>query len=393
MTSPVTPNPLPIPGVQKPRYELLDGLRGVAAILVIWYHFFEGFATSPTDQMMNHGYLAVDFFFVLSGFVIGYAYDDRWRKGLTAGRFMLRRFIRLHPMVVLAVILGAVAWLIQGSVRWDGTPMPLGSLVIALILGLLLIPAVPGSGMDVRGNGEMFPLNGPSWSLFFEYIGSLLYALCLRRLSVRALWVVVVVSGCCLAATALGNMSGTYHLGMGWSLADGGFFGGFFRLSFSFSAGLLISRTFRRRTVAGAFWICAAMLALLMAVPYIGGPELSVLNAVYDCTATLFIFPAIVYLGACGTTTDRFSTSVCNFLGELSYPVYIIHYPVMYLFYAWVWKNGYSFGEVWQVCCVLFVVILTMAWLALRYYDAPVRRYLSDRWLSSSKKKKNKQQN
>ena len=75
----------------KPRYELLDGLRGVAAVLVIWYHFFEGFATSPTDQMMNHGYLAVDFFYVLSGFVIGYAYDGRWAKGMTTGRFMLRR--------------------------------------------------------------------------------------------------------------------------------------------------------------------------------------------------------------------------------------------------------------------------------------------------------------
>ena len=82
----------------KPRYELLDGLRGVAAFAVIWYHFFEGFATSPTDQWMNHGYLAVDFFYVLSGFVIGYAYDDRWRDGgMTAGRFMLRRVIRLQP--------------------------------------------------------------------------------------------------------------------------------------------------------------------------------------------------------------------------------------------------------------------------------------------------------
>lgn len=94
----------------QPRYEILDGLRGVAAMLVIWYHFFEGFATSPTDQMMNHGYLAVDFFFVLSGFVIGYAYDGRWKNGkMTASRFMLRRVIRLHPMVILSVVLGALA--------------------------------------------------------------------------------------------------------------------------------------------------------------------------------------------------------------------------------------------------------------------------------------------
>ena len=173
------------PASIKPRYEILDGLRGVAAVLVIWYHFFEGFATSAVDQMMNHGYLAVDFFFVLSGFVVGYAYDDRWKRGMTAGRFMLRRLIRLHPMVILSVILGAIAFIIQGSVQWDGTPVSLHHVIIALVLGLFLIPAFPGVGYEVRGNGEMFPLNGPSWSLFFEYIGSILYAIWLHRLSAK----------------------------------------------------------------------------------------------------------------------------------------------------------------------------------------------------------------
>ena len=182
-------------------------------------------------------------------------------------------------------------------------------------------------------------------------------------------------------------MSGAYHLGVGWSLADSGFFGGFFRLTFSFSAGLLISRTFRPRKIAGAFWLCAAMMTLLMAMPYVGGPEPSVWNAVYDSTATLFIFPLIVYLGACGTTTDRFSTGFYNFLGELSYPVYIIHYPIMYLFYAWVWAHGLSFSQVWPVCCCLFILIILTAWTALRFYDAPVRRYLSRKWLIRPKRK------
>ena len=92
---------------QKPRYELLDGLRGVAALVVIWYHIFEAFATSPYDQMLNHGYLAVDFFFVLSGFVVGYAYDDRWGK-MSIGGFFKRRLIRLHPMVIAGAMLGVV---------------------------------------------------------------------------------------------------------------------------------------------------------------------------------------------------------------------------------------------------------------------------------------------
>ena len=62
----------------KPHYGLLDGLRGVAALLVVWYHVFEGYAFAggkPYIECINHGYLAVDFFFILSGFVIGYAYD------------------------------------------------------------------------------------------------------------------------------------------------------------------------------------------------------------------------------------------------------------------------------------------------------------------------------
>ena len=74
----------------KPHYPLLDAMRGVAALVVIWYHIFEGFATSAMDQRINHGYLAVDFFFILSGFVLGYAYDDRWSK-MTLGQFFKRR--------------------------------------------------------------------------------------------------------------------------------------------------------------------------------------------------------------------------------------------------------------------------------------------------------------
>ena len=93
----------------KPHYNILDGLRGVAAIMVVWFHLFEAYATSHLDQRINHGYLAVDFFFVLSGFVIGYAYDDRWGR-MTYRDFFKRRLIRLHPMVVMGMLIGAAAF-------------------------------------------------------------------------------------------------------------------------------------------------------------------------------------------------------------------------------------------------------------------------------------------
>ena len=90
----------------KPHYPILDGLRGIAAVVVVWYHIFEAFATSHLDQIINHGYLAVDFFFMLSGFVLAYAYDDRWGK-MSTGAFLKRRLIRLHPMVLFGAVLSA----------------------------------------------------------------------------------------------------------------------------------------------------------------------------------------------------------------------------------------------------------------------------------------------
>ena len=149
----------------KPHYNILDGLRGVAALLVVWYHVHEGFSFAAGGTVItgiNHGYLAVDFFFILSGFVIGYAYDDRWGKTLTLGNFFKRRLIRLHPMVVMGTIVGAITFCIQGCVRWDGTHVPLSAVMLALLFGMFFIPAVPGMGRDVRGNGEMFPLTGAS---------------------------------------------------------------------------------------------------------------------------------------------------------------------------------------------------------------------------------------
>ena len=97
----------------KPHYNILDGLRGVAAITVVCFHIFEAYATSHLDQNINHGYLAVDFFFILSGFVVGYAYDDRWGT-MKIKDFIKRRVIRLHPMVVMGAVIGAIMFYFQG---------------------------------------------------------------------------------------------------------------------------------------------------------------------------------------------------------------------------------------------------------------------------------------
>lgn len=365
----------------KPHYELLDGLRGVAALLVIWYHIFEGFATSPIDQRFNHGYLAVDFFFILSGFVIGYAYDDRWKK-MKVKDFFKRRLIRLHPMVVMGALLGGLTFYIQGCEKWDGSQVSISMLMLAMLLNLFLIPAVPGAGSEVRGNGEMYPLNGPSWSLFFEYIGNILYALFIRHLSTKALTILVVLAGAGLASFAIFNFSGYGHLGVGWTLADYNLIGGFLRLLFSFSIGLLMSRVFKPVHIKGAFWICSLAIAVLLAMPYVGNGESPWMNGIYDSVCAIVIFPILVYLGASGKTTDKKSTVICKFLGDISYPLYIVHYPFMYLFYAWLWSGEkLTFTQTWPIALVLFFGNILLAYICLKCYDEPVRRWLSKKFL------------
>lgn len=232
----------------KPHYNILDGLRGVAAITVVCFHIFEAFATSHLDQRINHGYLAVDFFFILSGFVVGYAYDDRWGT-MTTKDFIKRRIIRLHPMVVMGAIIGAIMFYTQGCSVWDVSVITISGLLFATLLNALLIPA--STGMEVRGVGEMFPLNGPSWSLFFEYLGNILYVLFIRKFSTKVLSVLVFLLGCGLAWFAILGPLG--DICVGFSLTGTEFTGGSLRLLFSFSAGLLLSRIFKPTNIKGAF--------------------------------------------------------------------------------------------------------------------------------------------
>ena len=369
----------------KAHYDLLDGLRGVAALMVIWYHVFEGFAFASNSaiETLNHGYLAVDFFFILSGFVIGYAYDDRWGKSLTMKDFFKRRLIRLHPMVIMGAVLGAITFCIQGSVQWDGTHIAISMIMLSLLCTIFFIPAMPGVGYEVRGNGEMFPLNGPCWSLFFEYIGNILYALFIRRLSNKALTVFVVLLGVALAAFAVFNVSTYGNIGVGWTLDGGNFLGGSLRMLFPFSLGMLMSRNFKPMKVKCAFWICTIALIALFSVPYLEGLEPLCMNGVYEAFCVIVAFPIILWIGASGTTTDKQSTKICKFLGDISYPVYVIHYPLMYLFYAWLIENQlYTLGETWHVALCVFILSIILAYLCLKLYDEPIRKYLAKRFLS-----------
>ncbi len=360
----------------KPHYNILDGLRGVAALTVVCYHLFEAFATSHIDQRINHGYLAVDFFFILSGFVMGYAYDDRWNT-MSVKDFIRRRLIRLHPMVVMGALIGAVMFYTQGCSVWDVTKISVGMLLLSTLLNALMIPVT--TGFEIRGVGEMYPLNGPSWSLMFEYIGNLLYALFIRRFSTRLLAAMVFVAGCGLTAFSVWGPLG--DIGAGFAMTGADMTGGSLRLLFSFSAGLLLSRVFKPVKVKGAFWIGAVAIVAVAAIPRIGGSEHLWMNGVYDAFCAVAVFPLLVYIGASGRTTDALTTRVCKFLGDISYPLYMVHYPFIYLYYAWVKNENLTFGESFPGAAALVVGSVALAWLCLKFYDEPVRRWLTKRFL------------
>ena len=388
----------------KPHYILLDGLRGVAALMVLWYHVFEGFAFAKGSviETFNHGHLGVDFFFLLSGFVISYAYDDRWfndkslksndksstNKKLTIWSFFKRRLIRLHPMLVMGAFIGLICFFIQGGVKWDGSSTPLHWTLIAFVLTLFFIPAYPGASYDIRGNAEMFPLNGPSWSLFFEYIGNILYALFIRKLSNKMLGLLVGATGILWIWFVAFDISGYDMIGIGWTLDAVNFFGGLLRMMFPFTLGMLMARNFRQKSkvksqktlfTKNIFWISIIILFALFSVPYFPKTSNISVNGIYELACIMIVFPLIVWIAASSDSAQsKFTLKLSKFLGDLSYPLYIVHYPVMYVFYAWLIKNQYfTLAETWQMVILVLTVCIVLAYACLKLYDEPIRKWLS----------------
>ncbi len=372
----------------KQHYQILDGLRGVAAIMVVLFHILETFSGGDhAKQLINHGYLAVDFFFVLSGFVIGYAYDDRWDK-MTLGDFFKRRLIRLHPMIIIGMLVGAVLFYFQDSDFFPGiSEVPIGTMLIVMLIGFTLLP-VPLS-MDIRGWTEMHPLNGPAWSLFFEYIANLLYALFVRKFSNTILALLVAIAGLALIHMAVTSPNGDI-IG-GWALDAAQLRIGFTRLMYPFFAGLLLSRVANPGNVKNAFAWCSLLLIVFLSMPRIGTNQSHWMNGLYDSLTIILIFPLIVYIGASGQVEGRFS-KVNKFLGDISYPVYIIHYPFIYTFMAWVANNkisltGPSLNLLIAVASGLLMITVVLAYVFVKFYDEPVRKWFTKRMLPAIDKK------
>lgn len=371
----------------KPRYEILDGLRGVASVIVVIFHIFESYSAGPAYQFINHGYLAVDFFFVLSGFVIGYAYDDRWGKMGTWG-FFKRRLVRLHPMVVFGTVVGICFYYLGqcGLFPLIGN-IPAWKVILAFVMGCLMIPC--GPRMDIRGWGEFNTFNGPNWSLTWEYLGNILYAFIFRRLPNIILGILVAAAGfltldLCLNLNVFGLLTEARNSQMytpigGWSLTSEQVYIGLTRLFYPFLAGLLLSRIGKRIRIQGGFWWCSVILAVVLSIPCVGG-EGSILNGIYNAFCIIVIFPLIVMIGAGSVINGAKGNRICDFLGQISYPLYITHYPLMYVQMCWVYSHPDAplFAHLTMNIGVV-VLSVFIAWAALKLYDIPLRAWLKDR--------------
>ncbi len=343
----------------KKHYEILDGLRGVAAILVVAFHIFEAHAGgSRFRQIINHGYLAVDFFFLLSGFVVAYAYDDRWAK-MTQWEFYKRRLIRLQPMVIMGMIIGAIFYYFQASDILF--PMIAGmevwKVILTMVIGFTLLP-IPSS-LEIRGWGEMHPLDGPAWSLFFEYIANILYAVLFRKFSNKVMTIFVLIfAGMLINYTVFGPKGDVIG---GWSLNLEQMNVGFTRLLYPFFAGVLL---------------CRLMISAVLIIPRIGNENSLWMNGLYESFCIVLVFPLIVAIGAGGEIKSAFSAKICKLLGDISYPIYITHYPLIYWYTAWVVDNKVEIKDGYVIGIGVLISSIVIAYLCLKLYDEPVRNWL-----------------
>jgi len=362
----------------KSHYVILDGLRGVASLTVVVFHLFEAWSGGdPQRQIINHGYLAVDFFFLLSGFVVAYAYDDRWGR-MTQWGFYKRRLIRLQPMIVIGSVIGAALFAFQGfSIfpKVNGTPW--WQVIAVMLIGFTMIP-LPKSA-DIRGWDETYPLNGPAWSLFYEYVANFLYAAGLRRLSNRALGIFVALAALALLHLCLFGTRG--DLIGGWALDAEGIRIGLTRVAFPFFAGVLLMRIGKRVPFRHGFALCSALLIASLAVPRIGGLERLWLNGLYEALCILLLFPLIVAIGAGDKAADGTSVRIARFFGDLSYPLYITHYPLIYIYTGWVADRQVSATEGVLAGAGVLVASVAIAYTCLKFYDEPARRRLAARFL------------
>jgi len=307
--------------------------------------------------------------------VLGHAYDARLAHGagtrekLTLWGFFQRRLIRLHPMVVAAMVIALIAYLADpfvGDSQRIGVKLPWSLLATAFLLNLLLLPTptLPNTF------GETHSVDGPSWTLLQEYLANLLYGLFGQKLTLGIHILLCVASAVALTLTAVHFGD----LGHGWGWSD--FWVAPVRLACPFLLGLLVSRCKLSWSVPYPFiFLSLGLLAIFFA------PIMGPLNGLFEAACVIILFPAILAAGTGSDVITGWQGRICRFAGNLSYPLYIVHYPFIYLFAHWNWSTHPTPVLRGAVVTLLYVFVVLFAYALMRWYDRPVRAWLSKRML------------
>lgn len=348
----------------KQHFEILDGLRGVAAVVVVIYHFMEIAITDYNKNFLSHGFLAVDFFFCLSGFVIAYAYDTR-AAHIGLMQFLKLRLIRLHPLVLIGSVLGLLTFLFDPFSDFYS----IYGFVKTALLFLSSAFLIPYPVMPERYT-NLFNLNAPAWSLFWEYIANIFYILILYKINKKVLIALVVAGAACMCYVAIRatNVSGGWG---GQNFWDGGA-----RVLFSFSAGMLVYRL--NWIIKNNLGFFGMSLLLLVAFLF---PYADRYNWITEPIIVLLYFPFLVALGA-GASLSPSLKKICKLSGEISYPLYMTHYPFVWIFLTYVAVVKPTLSHLWVVIPVSVTLLVLFAYVIMKFVDIPLRKYLKAKFLS-----------
>jgi peptidoglycan/LPS O-acetylase OafA/YrhL len=364
----------PVPARGHGRFAVLDGVRGVAAIAVALYHFTD----YSGNGLFPFGWTAVDLFFILSGFVVAFAYEDKIvAGGLTCLAFFRLRVIRLYPLYLTGLALGVIAYEALGSVARAGGI----NLALRLATGVLFLPypgssriPFPGEIMNLAAGAPnwLFPLNVPSWSLFFEIAINAVfgYLVAARRFRfTHLLW--AGIAGVLFYRFLGWTVGGHGVLGGGWGWRNA--ICGGIRVTYGFPLGVVIYHLFAKNRLpsfsVNGWWIVAATM-IAMSVRIHPGTSIA-LN--YPYLLSLVVWPLLIWLGAQAVVGD-FGTRAFSWLGGISYAVYAIHFPLLRLICI-AMKPGST-----SAVLVGLAATLALAHLLTYHLDPRLRRFLARLW-------------
>ncbi len=363
------------------RFHVLDGMRGVAALAVMLFHYHD---YGVHSRFFDNTFTAVDFFFILSGFVLNHAYGEKLRTGMNAGDYLARRIARLFPLSALALIVGAPAFYFT-SILAKHPEYPVHSLITMLSCNVFFLPYLVDWGERA---GDIFPIDHALWSIFFEIVASIAFIWLVRLCWVRLLWLGLASYVAFFVAAALSGTHPHFYVAtpdLGWNSAN--FLGGFPRVFCSFICGMVLYRLYRLRPTTGVLGFIQRRrigsapllylgLALTLFFPFY-------IKGIFSWCAILFIAPFFVIQGGQAVCGSRRLSTASDFLGWISYPVYCLHQPIMntvkMLDRYDSWAREVSWRAVAIPAALLFAALCASAFDRLRVqpkFAAAVRRLL-----------------